>query len=729
MKKSMCIYSLIFIISVFYLSIPKVVFGQLSDAQQVFNKYNTLLKRPDIQELFPGFLRILKKSDLQDLLDPSDIEILLNNPVAYRTLDPGINNQFLLLMATDGELRKLFRDPQFHIIFDDPVKIEEFAQLIEAELPRRPARIEIVSGDNQNVDSETSLQPFVVVVKNENGKALSGVGVAFEVIFGKGGSLSPKNERTNTLGQARTTLILGDEPGIHKVKASVDGYPSLTQTFTAAATGAECEVPPQPIPTTLEIISGDNQSGESGMPLAKPFIVRVKNRSREPLPGINVTFKVTAGGGQLWGQKIQTVTTNQDGQAGITLILGNARVNEVEVSIAGVSQKQRFTATSIGPTAQLPSVYWIENGALYYRPTGGPDPEEPLFQPTGGTLTGGLAVDMKGKRIYWTERSNNGIGRIRSTDLTGGAGLRVELRRTDGVPLGVAVNTEGDRVYWTTSEGKIQHIGVRNIRKGQPNTGSIKDVEVNPNSPKTHIAFDEEGGLYWTEPTGIRKKWQKDMIVAVSDDKLGGIAVAGGRVYWTEQTNGTQGAVRWKEINGRGGTGKFLVELVGSVPKGIAVDAAGGRMYWTTSLGEIQSAPVPEGIEAVISSRIPLGSGIALGNGVSTSSVAAAPSISSVGSQENTLLANYPNPFNPETWIPYQLSQSADVTVSIYSVNGQLVRTLALGHQSAGVYRSRSRAAYWDGRNNVGERVASGLYFYTLTAGDFTATRKMLIRK
>ena len=96
---------------------------------------------------------------------------------------------------------------------------------------------------------------------------------------------------------------------------------------------------------------------------------------------------------------------------------------------------------------------------------------------------------------------------------------------------------------------------------------------------------------------------------------------------------------------------------------------------------------------------------------------------------ETRLLLNYPNPFNPETWIPYQLSAPSDVSISIYSVNGRLVRRLDLGHQSAGVYRSRSRAAYWDGRNEFGEHVASGLYFYTLTTGDFTATRKMLIRK
>ena len=97
--------------------------------------------------------------------------------------------------------------------------------------------------------------------------------------------------------------------------------------------------------------------------------------------------------------------------------------------------------------------------------------------------------------------------------------------------------------------------------------------------------------------------------------------------------------------------------------------------------------------------------------------------------QETALLANYPNPFNPETWIPYQLAKPAEVTVSIHAADGTLVRTLALGQLPAGVYQDKERAVYWDGENEQGESVASGVYFYTLTAGDFTATRKMLIRK
>ena len=97
--------------------------------------------------------------------------------------------------------------------------------------------------------------------------------------------------------------------------------------------------------------------------------------------------------------------------------------------------------------------------------------------------------------------------------------------------------------------------------------------------------------------------------------------------------------------------------------------------------------------------------------------------------EKTALLANYPNPFNPETWIPYHLAVPADVKVRIYAARGALVRTFALGHQVAGIYQSRTRAAYWDGKNEIGESVASGVYFYTLTAGNFIATRKMLIVK
>ena len=97
--------------------------------------------------------------------------------------------------------------------------------------------------------------------------------------------------------------------------------------------------------------------------------------------------------------------------------------------------------------------------------------------------------------------------------------------------------------------------------------------------------------------------------------------------------------------------------------------------------------------------------------------------------KETTLLPNYPNPFNPETWIPYHLANASNVKITIYDTRGTLVRRLELGHQPAGYYTSRSRAAYWDGQNTLGERVASGIYFYQLQADNVSLLRKMLILK
>ena len=103
--------------------------------------------------------------------------------------------------------------------------------------------------------------------------------------------------------------------------------------------------------------------------------------------------------------------------------------------------------------------------------------------------------------------------------------------------------------------------------------------------------------------------------------------------------------------------------------------------------------------------------------------------VGDVRPQETILAQNYPNPFNPETWIPYQLSASTEVSIQIYDVSGRLVRSLDLGWQPVGSYMTPSSAAYWDGRNAVGERVASGIYFYTLQTSDFAATRRMVILK
>ena len=99
------------------------------------------------------------------------------------------------------------------------------------------------------------------------------------------------------------------------------------------------------------------------------------------------------------------------------------------------------------------------------------------------------------------------------------------------------------------------------------------------------------------------------------------------------------------------------------------------------------------------------------------------------GPLETRLYANYPNPFNPETWIPYQLATDSDITIRIYDTTGRIVRTLFIGHQISGYYLSRSKAAYWDGKNELGEHVASGVYVYELETPTFTQTRRLVILK
>ena len=93
------------------------------------------------------------------------------------------------------------------------------------------------------------------------------------------------------------------------------------------------------------------------------------------------------------------------------------------------------------------------------------------------------------------------------------------------------------------------------------------------------------------------------------------------------------------------------------------------------------------------------------------------------------MLQNYPNPFNPDTWLPYQLAADAPVVISIYNARGRLVWQLNLGNQEAGSYITKDKAIYWDGKDERGEKVASGIYWYRLQAGDFNATRRMVILK
>ena len=719
--------------------------GPLPPTIQVFNKYKETFKHPDVHEHFPDVLRAFKNPEIQNVLNSVVIHHFVRDPEYIRAFSPDVDASIITLLTTDNGFRTLFEDEGFQGVLQEPAEIDELVGFIESQPQREPRMLTIVSGDLQEGSPQTPLgNPLVVLVRDQYGGALSGVDVAFRVTRG-GGSLSHTTVRTNRAGRAETTLTLASESGIHQVKASVVGFPSLTQTFTAASTGEVSPPPPEPSRVTgLSIVSGNNQSGEVGKPLAQPLVVGVLDQYGKPFAGIVVAFAVTLGGGQLSATRVMT---DIYGQALTTLTLGShVGRNLVTARAAGIIP-QTFTATAIAPPKepepveperpstdepdqQLPPVvYWIEEGAIF-RLDGGN--KQALVEPSGGWTVTSLAMDMARNKLYWTERqTGKQMGSIWSGDLNDRNARN--LQSITAVPKGIVVDAENDRLYWTNDRGKIQSINVNGSNfKGN----FIKDLD----SPK-HIALGS-GTLYWTAYDATADSWsiwfkrlgssvtQKEIMRGLGE--LGGIAVDGDKLYWTEKVSDNQGKISSVSLNGSGAV--TLFSLPGSVPLGLAVDGAGRRLYLTDNDGIIRSLNLDKPIEIEIvvrgSSDTPA---VAIALGRSSDELIpaspAAPSTIAGRSAESALLANYPNPFNPETWIPYQLSASADVSVSIYAVDGRLVRWLDLGHQVAGVYRSRSRAAYWDGRNEFGERVASGLYFYTLTAGDFTATRKLLIRK
>ena len=269
--------------------------------------------------------------------------------------------------------------------------------------------------------------------------------------------------------------------------------------------------------------------------------------------------------------------------------------------------------------------------------------------------------------------------------------------KTGGPVVGGERDTKRLR-FWDPATGQL-------LQTWDPFVHAVEALAFNPDGSVLASAGDRTVRL-WTplahaRPT-IFPKTHTDTVTCLAWHPDGALLVSGSAdttvLLW-----GTAGNVRDRMLKHTG-----AVNAVAFSPSGDTVASAGAD-------GRVVLWPNP-----IVGAAPALSQPFARLEWIETSALAPA---------ETGLFANYPNPFNPETWIPYQLAKPAAVNLSIYAADGRLVRTLQLGHQPAGTYLSRSRAAYWDGRNTQGEPVASGVYFYTLKAGDFTATRKMLILK
>ena len=370
--------------------------------------------------------------------------------------------------------------------------------------------------------------------------------------------------------------------------------------------------------------------------------------------------------------------------------------------------------------SERPPMYWLNmrSGTLH-RLVG---TEVENLAPSVRNATS-LTVDVTGGKLYWTEKTGERTGRIRRANLDG-TGVQL-VKDLTSAPHGIALDAAGGKIYLTNSWGKVQRLNV-NGSNFQPNL--ITDLE----APKDIAVDGANGKIYWTErtssSTGRIQRADLDgsnvELVKALTSVPGGIAVdpANGKLYVTN----TSGKIQRLNVDGSNFHPNLITGL--DAPQDVAVDIAGGKLYWTEARRILRADLNGENIEDV-ATGLGTPASIVLSIVPAEPVIAAAPAVLTVLPEATGLLPNYPNPFNPETWIPYQLAVPSNVTLHIYSVKGALVRTLAVGHQPAGVYHSKSRAAYWGGRNHHGEPVASGIYFYTLSAGEFSATRKLLIRK
>ena len=320
---------------------------------------------------------------------------------------------------------------------------------------------------------------------------------------------------------------------------------------------------------------------------------------------------------------------------------------------------------------------------------------------TGYGLIGGIALDLFSQKMYWTASPFSGTRKIQRSNLDG---TNIETLVEVGVeiPLGIALHVDAGKMYWTDQ-------GTRSIARAHLDGSNVETLITDLNFPagialgiipeqlSSQPPEPEPPIEPPTEPVSNRLDVNGDGLINVLD------------LVWVALYYGQRGNDLAADVNQDG-----IVNVQDFTAVAEAVDAETLPEYLIEAalldIEAIAGAPIFNHNE-VLQQLLSL-----------LSETQAIP-------ETTALLPNYPNPFNPETWIPYQLAKSADVSITIYAVNGQIVRHLPIGYREAGIYRNKHRSVYWDGRTEKNEPAASGIYFYTLTTGKKALTRKMLIRK
>ena len=266
-------------------------------------------------------------------------------------------------------------------------------------------------------------------------------------------------------------------------------------------------------------------------------------------------------------------------------------------------------------------------------------------------------------------------------------------------PMGIAVDGSRSKLYWTNARGRIQSAnldgsGITNVVSGLGSPGEL----VLSNSIAAPAGAGSSAGSGTTTASNAKYDVNGDGVV----DRFDALLVVS--AFGTSNNK--------YDVNGDGTVNVKDYDLVFD---NLAPGAAAAPAIVGMKFSAVQIERIEEQIDLLIATNDRSPATLRTLIYLQQLLVTARP-------EKTQLLANYPNPFNPETWIPYELATDTDVRLTIYNTQGVVIRTIPLGHQSAGYYTGRDRAAYWDGRNALGEQVASGLYFYQLETDEMSLT-------
>ena len=555
-------------------------------------------------------------------------------------------------------------------------------------------------------------------------------------------------------------------------------YASINTHIPAMqAKGIEVQFDPR-TPTMLMKISVTAQQRIVNTTLALPFVVEVRDQYNRAFAEVPVTFAVTAGGGKL---STTTATTDNTGRAETTLTLGpNLGRNTVSVSVTEIKSPVTFQAVSdTFPTQYLWSVpagvSWIHvplKVRTVDRVAKSIESVADLYDALGGASSVNLLttydLTTRGWHSYLGSSSRGTIADKALTDDTGIIAVmnRAASLHLSGDPLGangsstitlhpgpnlVGVPLRDSRIAQVSDlltlegiEGNVSAIMVSDNRrfKWVKQAGDAGDTPIT--GGQAFILIAREGatvaisGEGWANISGAAATPSVAIMGMEVEDATPVLALRGSMVSpmeWDKRPHLRPGlGSGFRVVIKNPSTGKSVSTERRSAFPTVTGDEKAGYQVTVVDIETARAAQIGDILEIAVRSPSPLIGVEPLRYTVTVEDVKRSrielPALVAYEiPSETELLANYPNPFNPETWIPYRLAEDGFVTLTIYDATGQVVRTLEVGHRIAAVYERRSKAIHWDGKNDLGEGVANGIYFYTLSAGDYSATRKMVILK